>query len=90
MEKFVKMSLNRSQRFLCYYTTNEAAFDADSQPKTDFWPNFDDITMVDKIGEDGKFDGGFTAQLLSFRCKYSLMDADILNIVKMSVVLLHC
>lgn len=69
MEKFVRMSLNRSQRFLCYYTSNEAAFEQNMCPKIDFHPDFQSIALVDTIN-NGEFDGGFIAQLLAFRCKY--------------------
>lgn len=67
MEKFVKRSLNRSQRFMCYYTTNKAAFVADC-PDMDFVPDFQ--TMVNEIGLDGQYDGCFIGQLISFRCEY--------------------
>lgn len=64
LEKFVNYSLNRSQNFLCYYTTNEDAF-IDGCPNAHFEPNFN--VMVDNINSDGSFDGGFIVKLK--RCK---------------------
>lgn len=69
MEKFVKMSLNRAQQFLCFYTTDQTAFVAD-RPSMDFNPDFEAIRMANEIGPDGQFDGGFIGQLISFRCEY--------------------
>lgn len=39
-EKFYNNSLNRSQKFTCFYTNNAAAFDDDGIPNGDFVPNF--------------------------------------------------
>lgn len=66
MEKFVNMSLNRSQRFLIYYTTNEAAF-VDGRPDPDFNPNFSKI--VTDLNADGTFDGCFLGILKRFKSK---------------------
>ena len=66
MEKFVNISLNRSQIFLIYYTTNEAAF-IDGRPDPDFNPNFSKI--VTDLNADGTFDGCFHGILKQFKCK---------------------
>lgn len=54
---------------MCYYTTKKAAFVGDC-PNFEFHPDFQTIQMVEEIGADGQFDGGFIGQLISFRCEY--------------------
>lgn len=63
-EKFVNVSLNRTQNFLCYYTTNDDAF-IDGCPNQNFQPDFN--TMVDQINPDGSFDGCFIAKLKRYK-----------------------
>lgn len=67
MEKFVNVSLNKSQKFLCFYTTNDAAF-IDGRPDTTFVPDFS--TMVDEVNVDGSFNGCFYGNLKQYKCKY--------------------
>lgn len=69
MEKFVNISLNRSQRFLIFYTTNEAAF-VGGRPDHNFNPNFS--KMVTDLNTDGTFDGCFHGILKQFKCKLPL------------------
>lgn len=65
-EKFVNSSLNRSQKFLCYYTTNEAAF-IDGCPDKNF--NVDFSSMINEINQDGTFDGCFIVKLKQYKSK---------------------
>lgn len=39
-EKFVNNSLNRNQRFLCFYTESDEAYGEDGKPNGDFVPDF--------------------------------------------------
>lgn len=68
LEKFINISLNKSQVFLCYNTTNAAAY-IDGRPDTDFQPNFS--VIVDEINADGTYDGCFLGNLKQFKCKYN-------------------
>lgn len=67
IEKFVNLSLNKSQPFLCYYTTNPAAF-ADGRPDQCYVPDFS--KMVDKVNPDGSFDGCFIGKLKQYKSMY--------------------
>lgn len=66
-EKFVNNSLNCSQKFVCYYTTNDAAF-VDGRPKCEFKPDFS-VDLVTEINPDGSFDGCFFGKLQHFNSK---------------------
>lgn len=65
-EKFVNNSLNKSQIFLCYYTTNDDAF-VNGRPDECFFPDFN--KKVKKINDDGSFDGCFYGKLKQYKCK---------------------
>lgn len=65
IEKFVNISLNQSQIFLCYYTTKNEAF-IDGCPDARFKADFS--TMVKKINADGSFDGCFYGNLKQYKC----------------------
>lgn len=39
-EKFVNKSINRNQKFLCFYSTESGAIDADGKPNVEFAPDF--------------------------------------------------
>lgn len=65
-EKFVNLSLNKSQVFLCFYTTHEVAF-VDGRPNGSFEPDFS--KMVTHINADGSFNGTFHCQLKQYKCK---------------------
>lgn len=67
-ENFVNNSINSNQAFLCYYTTNEDAF-SNGCPIDEFAPNFR-LPMVQRINDDGSFDGCFLAKLRKFRSKH--------------------
>lgn len=69
-EKFVNASLNRTQIFICYYTTNEDAFIA-GRPNKNYVPNFN--VMVDQINPDGSFDGCFTAKLKQYKSELKIL-----------------
>lgn len=40
LEKFINRSLNTAQRFLCFYTNDENAFEENGEPKFDYPANF--------------------------------------------------
>lgn len=61
-EKFINKSLNSMQKFTCFYTTNEAAFDDDGLPKGDFPPNFNG-----HFSENLDGDGLFEVKLKAYR-----------------------
>lgn len=63
-EKFMNRSINSSQWFLCYYTTNNAAF-VDGCPKKDFSPDFDS-PVIGEINANDSFDGCFYGKLKQF------------------------
>lgn len=63
-EKFVNNSLNCSQKFVCYYTTNDSVFD-DGRPKHEFQPDFT-VDPLTELNTDGSFDGYFQAKLQHF------------------------
>lgn len=67
--KFVNSSLNRSQNFLCYYTSKDDAFE-NGRPKN-FVPDF--ATIVDQIEPDGSFDGCFLVKLKYYKSKLILL-----------------
>lgn len=67
LEKFINNSINRSQKFLCYYTSNDAAF-LNGCPDADFKPNFS-LAMITE-NSIGAFDGCFIGKLNRFFCKY--------------------
>lgn len=60
-EKFVNNSLNSSQQFLCYYTSNQAAF-VDDCPDHNFEPDFDSGMIAD-TNVAQSFDGCFFGKL---------------------------
>lgn len=64
LEKFINLSLNRTQKFLCFYTTNETAF-IDGCPDKYYEPDF--TKMVDNTNPDGSFDGCFIVKLKQFK-----------------------
>lgn len=66
LEKFINYGINSSQKFLCYYTNNEAAFDDEMHSHPDFKPNFA-ARMIDEIDTDGQYDGCFIAKLKKFK-----------------------
>lgn len=68
LEKFINNSLNCTQKFRCYYTTDAAAFDMGC-PKLEFEPDFD-ADMVTGINPDGSFDGCFYGKMQFFSCKW--------------------
>lgn len=68
-EKFMNRSINTSQWFLCYYTTNSDAF-VDGCPNKDFEPDFD-ADILTEINASEPFDGCFLGRLKQFRRKYS-------------------
>lgn len=53
-EKFYNHSLNKSQKFTCFYTNNHDAFDNDGLPNGNFPPNFH-LGFVDNLNGDGLF-----------------------------------
>lgn len=63
-EKFVNKSLNCSQKFVCYYTTNETAFD-NGRPKCEIMPDLS-ADLVTEINPDGSYDGCFLGKLQHF------------------------
>lgn len=69
-EKFVNNSLNRSQLFLCFFTSNEAAF-IDGCPDNNFAIDFDS-EIVDEINPDGTFNGCFLGKLKRFHGECSV------------------
>lgn len=76
-EKFVNNSINSSQKFQCYYTTDRNAFDENGVPRIDLEPNFD-MHYVENI--DDEFDGCFEGKLKKFKSKFRFVT--ILNKVK--------
>lgn len=48
-EKFINYSVNSSQYFRCYSTTNELAFDLEGRPKNDYSPDFS-LDLITEIG----------------------------------------
>lgn len=62
-EKFINLSINRSQWFLCYYTNDDAAF-IDGKPDEKFKANFK-LPMI-QIDTDGPFNGCFLGKLKHF------------------------
>lgn len=52
-EKHMNYGLNSSQTFICFYTSNPDAFEAENRPKIDFEPNFD--AMFNNVNGDGLF-----------------------------------
>lgn len=68
-EKFMNYSVNSSQSFLCYYTTNQAAFDMNNQPNVDFEADFSS-NMVTEMNSDGTFNGCFIGKIKKCKCKY--------------------
>lgn len=67
-EKFMNYSVNSSQKFLCYYTTKETAFN-NGKPKENFPPDFNS-NMVSEINADGSFDGCFIGKIKKCKCKF--------------------
>lgn len=53
-EKFYNNSLNRSQKFVCFYTNNSDAFDDEGVPNGNFAPNFD-LDFAENVNGDGLF-----------------------------------
>lgn len=72
LEKFVNNGLNSNQWFLCYYTSDESAFNDEHQPDKRFIPDFtlDLITSV-KVGEE--FSGVFFGLLVHFNRMYYII-----------------
>lgn len=70
LEKFINASLNKSQIFLCFYTTNAAAF-IDGRPDAEFEPDFS--TMVNALNDDGSYDGCFYGNLKLFKSKFLIL-----------------
>lgn len=68
LEKFMNYSVNSSQSFRCYYTTNELAFDNEGRPKEDISPDFS-LDLITKIELNDDFDGCFTGKIKKFKCK---------------------
>lgn len=68
-EKFMNRSINTSQLFLCYYTTNNDAF-VNGCPNKDFVPDFDS-DIITEINANQPFDGCFFGKLKQFKRKYS-------------------
>lgn len=66
-EKFVNKSINSSQLYLCYYTTNNAAF-VDTCPDKDFQPDFDSNIITEM--NDDEFDGCFLGKLKQYKREY--------------------
>lgn len=67
-EKFMNKSINSSQWFLCYYTTNNEAFN-DGCPDKDFQPDFRSA-VITETNDDESFDGCFYGKLKQFKCEY--------------------
>lgn len=67
-EKFVNNSINSSQKFLCFYTTNETAF-INGEPDSNFEANFN-LPLVTEINADGSFEGCFYGRLKHFNGKF--------------------
>lgn len=67
-EKFMNKSINSSQRFLCYYTTNDDAF-VDGSPNEDYQPDFNSA-VINEANADETFDGCFYGKLKQFKREY--------------------
>lgn len=70
LEKFINVSLNKSQIFLCFHTTNAAAF-IDGRPDAEFEPDFS--TIVNEVNADGSYEGCFYGNLKRFQCKFLIL-----------------
>lgn len=66
-EKFINLSINRSQWFLCYYTNNDAAF-VDGKPDEKFEVNFK-LPMIQIANTADPFNGCFLGKLKHFNSK---------------------
>lgn len=67
-EKFMNKSINSSQWFLCYYTTNSERF-IDGCPDKDFGPDFSTDVIIE-TNDDESFDGCFHGKLKQFKREY--------------------
>lgn len=65
-ENFINNSINSNHQFLCYFTSNPAAFDENMCPKSDFAPNFS-ANMVNEANKNGTFDGCFLGKLKKYK-----------------------
>ncbi|XP_055308955.1 uncharacterized protein LOC129572867 [Sitodiplosis mosellana] len=65
IEKFINLSLNTAQSFLCFYTNDEEAFEENGAPKMDYPANFDLQSRTDFDGP-----GCFIAKLKHFKVSY--------------------
>lgn len=71
-EKFLNYTVNSSQKFLCFYTTNEAAFDMNNLPKIDFEVDFSS-NLVTEINTDGTFNGCFIGRIKKVKGEYIIL-----------------
>lgn len=71
IEKFINRSLNTSQRFLCFYTNDEIAFENNGAPKLDYPANFN---MQHRNDFDGP--GCFIARLKRFTGRFWLIKSN--------------
>lgn len=69
IEKFLNYGMNSSQRFRCYYTDNQNAFDENGCPKGDWEPDFDLETIQNSNG-DGPSNGCYVIKLIKFKREY--------------------
>lgn len=67
VEKFINNSLNSNQWFLCYYTTNGAAY-IDGCPNIDFEPDFQ-LEIICEVNAQISFDGCFMGKLKKYKGK---------------------
>lgn len=68
LEKFINNGLNKNQWFLCYYTSNAAAFIGD-QPDQNYVPDFK-LSLVTKINDNDEYNGCFIGLLVHFSREY--------------------
>lgn len=63
-EKFINNSINRNQKFLCFYTENNEAQDEQGRPNCTFVPNFE--LEVDPVFP---MEGCYTVKLIRYKGK---------------------
>lgn len=68
LEKFMNNSLNTTQKFLCFYTNDDSAFEESGAPKCDYPADF---SLPRRNDLDGP--GCFLGKLKHFKGKFNLI-----------------
>lgn len=68
-EKFVNNSINRNQKFLCFYTERDEAMDEEGKPSVEYVPNF-------QLHVDPQFptEGCYLTKLVLYKGRFQVLN----------------